>query len=246
MPLQWSVPEDFLQGTCSTRLPNYTDLWGWMSTASLIFFGGMPSLVVGMIASCGHRRVTCFTNGSGSWGCGHIWWSSSLSVGMASLMVITSPARRWCPCCWRLPGPINASDITATVSAITKPGSTCDPILVHLSRCLNFLTAAWSFNIEATYVPGKCNNAADTLPGTSSTGFLLLFCRQRLAHLTSLLPCRDGCLTQRCAGHLPSGDRCEAIHTFAAEHSWGQEFYIVVVRKNVLGWGSLSWVRVGL
>ena len=122
-------------------------------------------------------QVTCFTDASGSWGCGAVvtsdihprWcqleWPHSWSayhIACKEMVPVLLAAALW-GCCWYQRRLVVHSDNTAAVSAIAQPGSARDPILAHLSRCLHFLAAAWSFDIEATHVPGRCNDAADAL-----------------------------------------------------------------------------------
>ena len=62
-------------------------------------------------------------------------------------------------------------DNQSLVSAINK-GSSKDSMVMHLLRCLWFITASFNINITATHLPGIHNNAADMLSRDQGKEFL--------------------------------------------------------------------------
>lgn len=121
-------------------------------------------------------QVTCFTDASGKWGCGAVlvsdefprWcqleWPASWSsqhIASKEMVPILIAASIW-GCCWSHKRLVVYSDNMAVVTTIMA-GTSRDPALAHLCRCLFFISAKWSFEVTASHVAGKTNVAADAL-----------------------------------------------------------------------------------
>ena len=119
--------------------------------------------------------VWCYTDASGSWGCGaflstspapwfQLQWPedwATRNIAAKELIAIVIAAAIW-GAHWKGLKVMFKSDNTAAVTAIMS-GSAKDPTLRHLLRCFFFISAEWDFSFLASHIPGRLNNAADAL-----------------------------------------------------------------------------------
>ena len=76
-------------------------------------------------------------------------------------------------------------DNYSLVVAINK-GSSKDPLVMHLLRCLWFFVAFYDINIVAEHIAGKTNQVADMLSRNQANQFLSLY--PQVSRLPTLLP----------------------------------------------------------
>ena len=123
------------------------------------------------------------TDASGSWGCGGIFgpqwiqlaWSKEWArrdIMAKELVPIVLSCAMW--------GPLLSGskvqfkcDNSGVVDSINK-GSSKEPLVMHLLRCLWFFSAYFGFTIVACHIPGVLNTAADQLSRNRSAEFLKL------------------------------------------------------------------------
>ncbi len=130
--------------------------------------------------------VTCFTDASGSWGCGAIlgehpfhWFQlawpthwSSHHIAAKELVPVVIAAALWGPE-WAGHRVLFHSDNQSVVAAVNS-GSSRDHTLAHLLRCLFFFSASWHFTLLARHIPGVQNSAADALSRNKASALPLL------------------------------------------------------------------------
>ena len=58
--------------------------------------------------------------------------------------------------------------------AIITSGSSRDPVVMHLMRCLFFFVAHYELVLSPKHIPGKLNEAADNLSRDSLSSFMQL------------------------------------------------------------------------
>ena len=121
------------------------------------------------------------TDASGSWGCGaqfnNLWfqlqWSTEwkpMDIMAKELVPIVLSCAVWGPL---LPRKILEfkCDNQSLVEAINK-GSSKEPVVMHLLRCLWFFSAFFEITIRAASIPGALNTAADKLSRNQAAQFL--------------------------------------------------------------------------
>lgn len=113
-----------------------------------------------------------WSDASGSWGCGALWdlswfhfqWPAELQPELIStkeLIPIVIAATVWGPS-WAGKLIRCNCDNQAVVSVINS-GYSKDPALMHLLRCLFFISAHFDFSVVATHIAGHRNTLADAL-----------------------------------------------------------------------------------
>jgi len=128
--------------------------------------------------------VSIETDASGSWGCGalfnNLWfqlqWSTEwkpIDIMAKELAPIVLSCAIWGPL---LPRKILEfkCDNQGLVDAINK-GSSKEPVVMHLLRCLWFFSAFFEITIRAAHIPGTLNTAADMLSRNQAAQFLHLY-----------------------------------------------------------------------
>ena len=126
-------------------------------------------------------EVTLTSDAAGSWGCGAFWssrwfqfqWSVDLrpqSTAEMELIPILFGLAIWGPQ-WHAHHVTCLCDNQAVVAVINK-GSTKDPGLAHLLRCISFYAAHYQFSLSANHVPGDHNVAVDVLSRDNVSRFL--------------------------------------------------------------------------
>ena len=120
------------------------------------------------------------TDASGSWGCGalfNLWfqlqWSTEwkpMNIMAKELVPIVLSCAVWGPL---LPRKILEfkCDNQGLVEAINK-GSSKEPVVMHLLRCLWFFSAFFEITIRAAYISGALNTATDKLSRNQAAQFL--------------------------------------------------------------------------
>ena len=134
------------------------------------------------------------TDASGSWGCGalfnNLWFQLHWSTEWKPIDIM---ARELCYrlklCCLGplLPRKIlefNCS-IQGLVEAIAK-GSSKEPVVMHLLRCLWFFSAFLEITIRAAHIPGALNTPADKLSGNQAAQFLCSY--PNASHIPTQIP----------------------------------------------------------
>jgi len=122
-----------------------------------------------------------FTDASGRWGCGAVFGSQWLKLAWSSewthkdimakeLVPIVLSCMVW--------GPLLSGtrvefrcDNSSVVDSINK-GSSKEPTVMHLLRCLWFFSAHFDVKILASHIPGVSNTAADKISRNQSKEFL--------------------------------------------------------------------------
>ena len=115
---------------------------------------------------------TIQTDASGSWGCGAFFYPhwfqyawpaewAPINIMAKELVPIIISCAVWAPLLAHKQTQFQC-DNQSLVSAINK-GSSKDNMVMHLLRCLWFITASFDINITVTHLPGIHNNAADML-----------------------------------------------------------------------------------
>ena len=125
--------------------------------------------------------VQIHTDASGTWGCGALFnnhwlqlkWSTEwkrMDIMAKELVPIVLSCAIWGPL---LPGKSLEfkCDNSSLVDAINK-GSSKEPTVMHLLRCLWFFSAFFEITISASHVPGALNTAADMLSRNRTAQFL--------------------------------------------------------------------------
>ena len=121
--------------------------------------------------------TTIYTDASGSWGCGALlsngqWfqlqWPTSweaVHIAAKEMVPIAVAVAVWGR---QLSGQslLVKSDNMAVVAAL-RSGSCKDQLLMHLLRCLHFFSAHFQLRVQASHIPGSCNDAADALSRNS-------------------------------------------------------------------------------
>ena len=136
---------------------------------------------VGMIASPDQEVVVLESDASGSWGCGAVWgthwlqwkwnptaqqWDISPKELLPILLACVVWGRLWsgkkvkCHC-----------DNMAVVEVLNN-GYSRDKLLMHLIRCLFFISEYFKVKVEAVHCRGKDNMQADALSRNNTNRFL--------------------------------------------------------------------------
>ena len=125
---------------------------------------------------------TMVLDASGGWGCGAFFldkwfqleWAGNLEgahITIKELVPIAIAAAVWGPE-WSGQN-IQVKCDNAAVVAILNSGSSKDPDVMHLMRCLMFFMAKFQFSIYATHIAGSENILADALSRNRLDLFLL-------------------------------------------------------------------------
>ena len=136
---------------------------------------------VGILPTTTTPRIHLYTDASGIWGCAGIWgtkwfqwkWgnqSETWHIAPKELLPIVLASLLWgkewsgmmvrCHC-----------DNMAVVEVVNS-GYSRDKDMMHLLRCLFFISEHHHFLIEAVHLPGKTNVAADALSRNNNSQFL--------------------------------------------------------------------------
>ena len=130
--------------------------------------------------------VTVTSDASGTWGCGafqhqtpakwfQLQWPpswASVSIAAKELFPVVASAAMWGGS-WPKSRVVFQSDNMATVQVLSS-GSSRDPTMARLLRCLFFFEAYYGFEHEAKHVRGVDNVAADALSRNRADLFLSL------------------------------------------------------------------------
>ena len=119
-----------------------------------------------------HPDHQIWSDASGSWGAGAIWlthwfqlqWPATLQaeqIAIKELIPITLSCALW-GSHWK-GMTIQAHCDNDAVVAIINSGYTREPFLMHLLRCIFFISAKSDFTIFATHIPGHLNTVADAV-----------------------------------------------------------------------------------
>jgi len=123
------------------------------------------------------------SDASGSRGCGAFFrdkwfqleWAGNLKnahISVKELVPIVTAAAIWDPE-WSTES-IEVKCNSAAVVAVLNSGSSRNPELMHLMRCLSFFMAKFHFTLRASHVTGSKNALADALSRNNVDQFLLL------------------------------------------------------------------------
>ena len=139
----------------------------------IAFFPNMPA------------GLTSISDASGAWGCGafvkqsnqwfQLQWPpawSSKDIAVKEMVPIVISTAIWGRS-WSNSTVTFRSDNMTVVHTLSK-GSSRDPHLSHLLRCLFFFEAHFKFEHTASHIPGKLNVAADALSRNNATTFFSL------------------------------------------------------------------------
>jgi hypothetical protein len=137
---------------------------------------------VAVLANAAGKSATVTSDASGSWGCG-AWSGGSwfqwqrtpeardLHIAFKELFAGLLACTAWAAC-WRGQQVRWQCDNQAAVQAVRSRACRDQPMM-HQIRCLFFLKAWFSFELVATYLPGRENVPADDLSRNQLSAFLL-------------------------------------------------------------------------
>ena len=125
--------------------------------------------------------VHLFSDASGSWGCAAIWgtgwlqwqWSNRASdwhIAPKELLPIVLAGVVWGKE-WKGKRVCCHCDNSSVVEVLNN-GYSRDCVLMHLLRCLFFISEHHQFLVEAVHIPGKDNRQADALSRNCVSSFL--------------------------------------------------------------------------
>ena len=125
-----------------------------------------------------HADYQITTDASGSWGCGAVFetqlaWSTEwirMDIMAKELVPIVLSCAVWGPLILQKKLEFRC-DNHSLVDAINK-GSSKEPVVMHLLRCLWFFSAFFEVSVKASHIPGVANTAADMISRNRSTEFL--------------------------------------------------------------------------
>ena len=130
----------------------------------------------------GNPDIILTSDASGSWGCGAFsdagWfqqcWSSNTCeyhITAKELIPIVIAMAVW-GCSWTNKSILCRCDNEAVVS-ILNTGTSKDPTVMGLMRCLHFIAAKFNLLISAVHLAGKANSLADALSRNNLAFFLI-------------------------------------------------------------------------
>jgi len=136
---------------------------------------------VSFLAGLSYPDTQIQTDASGNWGCGALFnghwfqlqWSAEwtrIDIMAKELVPIVLSCAIWGPLLTRKSLEFKC-DNSSLVAAINK-GSSKEPMVMHLLRCLWFFSAFFEINILASHIPGVLNTAADMLSRNRAAQFL--------------------------------------------------------------------------
>ena len=139
--------------------------------------------------------VEVVSDASGSWGCGvfhsSLWFQyqwpgfwQGCHIAAKEMVPIVFAAAIWGPS-WSGQRIRCKSDNSAVVTVVNT-GSTRDPLLMHMLRCLFFYAAHCKFSVSTSHLPGKQNIGADAL-SLNNLDLFFSNCPQA-SHLPSPIP----------------------------------------------------------
>ena len=123
-------------------------------------------------SDCSHGRERALPHAitsdtSGSWGCGAFtdageWFQFRWPVEWRGVHITSKELLPILVACavW---GSLRCLCNNAAVVAIVRSGSSRDPCVMHLMRCLFFFVAHYQLVLAPAHIPGKQNEAADHL-----------------------------------------------------------------------------------
>ena len=124
------------------------------------------------------------SDASGSWGCGafessglwfQIEWQGALEgvhITVKELLPVVVACALWGRQ-WR-GMTVQCRCDNAVVVAILRSGTSKLPLAMHLMRCLFFFVAYYQIYLDPVHLPGRCNEAADSLSRNNLPRFLQL------------------------------------------------------------------------
>ena len=165
-----------LDGYIRLNLSARSDIRWWSSHASQ--WNGI-SMMTRFDKS--HPRQFVTSDASGSWGCGayhgQYWfqleWPSTMDhchISIKEMIPIVIAAAIWGNE-WSGQSVRFQSD-NAAVVALLNSGSSKEASLMHLMRCLAFITAKFNFVVSASHIKGSHNFLADALSRNDKKSFL--------------------------------------------------------------------------
>ena len=122
------------------------------------------------------------TDASGSWGCGAVWgifwlqykWEEAYqqeAITQKELLPIVFAAAVWSPL-WQ-DCTIRVLCDNQAVVAVVNSGYSREPQVMHLLRCLFFITARFCIRLHCQYLPGPQNEIADAVSRNNVASFFL-------------------------------------------------------------------------
>ena len=166
-----------LDGFLRLNVAARSDIKWWSIFASQ--WNGTSMLVRG---SKDHPVFTVTSDASGTWGCGayeaELWfqlqWPTSMDdchISVKEMIPVVIAAAIWGER-WVGQSVRFQSDNSAVV-ALLNSGSSRDEALMHLMRCLVFITAKFNFTVSASHIRGVHNQLADALSRNNHNYFLV-------------------------------------------------------------------------
>jgi hypothetical protein len=127
---------------------------------------------VSLLWDKGTPLVLVTSDASGRWGCGAFWathwfqfpWPETLHnnhITIKELIPVVVVAAVWGRQ-WTA-SHVRVKCDNAAVVQILNHGYSRDACVMHLMRCLHFITARFNFRMSAEHIPGSLNTAADAL-----------------------------------------------------------------------------------
>ena len=129
------------------------------------------------------QKFSLHSDASGSWGCGRIGKKIGFNISGQKVSSYQEIATKellpivWAACVWSrfcFSAHITCFCDNMAVVHMLNNCSAKDDCLMHLMRCLHFVSAHYHFSISAVHIAGKTNVAADALSRDSRDSFLLL------------------------------------------------------------------------
>ena len=125
-----------------------------------------------------HADYQITTDASGFWGCGAVFetqlassteWTR-MDIMAKELVPIVLSCAVWGPLILQKKLEFRC-DNHSLVDSINK-GSSKEPVVMHLLRCLWFFSAFFEVSVKASHIPGVANTAADMISRNRSIKFL--------------------------------------------------------------------------
>ena len=149
---------------------------------------------VSMLANTprGGSDIDLYTDASGSFGCGAWWregwlqleWPEGLetwSIARKELIPIVMACMLWGNKWWRKAVRVHC-DNEAVVEVLQK-GCARDGDLMHLLRCVFFITAFYETSLKAVHIPGTSNTVADAISRNNMVAF-----QSQVPHIAAIAP----------------------------------------------------------
>ena len=154
-----------------------SDLWWWHC-----FLGAWNGVAMMENYPSGELEFKLFTDASGSFGCGAWWgtewlqlkWPEGLeewSIARKELLPIVVACMVWGRQ-WMRSTVTVYCDNEAVVEMV-RAGYSKEPSLMHLLRCMFFVTAFHELALRPVHIPGSCNTVADAISRNNLAQFRL-------------------------------------------------------------------------